>query len=159
MIGMHLRRVCAGGAAAVSAFSCTLLGESHRVRAQCSGGSTSNSASIPAYESEPGLCHYLPDQKSEVVREIAAFCRYYSPQFAPKDVPAFYDLSGLTEKPRIFQQTIDIFVDRYRKQIADGCGPTVVVGYDARGFVLGPPVALALQVGCVVSVCSVSVHL
>eukprot|EP01052_Picozoa_sp_SAG31_P034453 SAG31_NODE_4029_length_3650_cov_1.509716_4_plen_187_part_00 len=36
-------------------------------------------------------------------------------------------------------------MERYREQIEAGCGPTVVVGYDARGFVLGPPIALALK--------------
>jgi len=61
-------------------------------------------------------------------------------------VPAFYDLSGVTEAPAEFKLTVDIFVERYKKAIAAGNGPTVVVGYDARGFVIGPPIALALQI-------------
>ena len=77
---------------------------------------------------------------------IAKNCRYYSPKFSPKDVPAFYDLSGITENAEIFQTTMDVFIDRYRAQIATGKGPTVIVGYDARGFVVGPPIALALGI-------------
>jgi adenine phosphoribosyltransferase len=77
---------------------------------------------------------------------IAKNCRYYSPKFSPKDVPAFYDLSGITENAEIFQTTMDVFIDRYRAKIATGKGPTVIVGYDARGFVVGPPIALALGI-------------
>ena len=61
-------------------------------------------------------------------------------------MPAFYDLSGVTENPAAFQSCVDVFVERYKGHIAAGKGPTVVVGYDARGFVIGPPVALALQI-------------
>jgi adenine/guanine phosphoribosyltransferase-like PRPP-binding protein len=103
-------------------------------------------AAISCAETEPGLAHFLPDQASPQVQQIAAKCRYYSPAFSPKDVPAFYDLSGITEDAAVFQRTVDLFVHRYQEQIERGCGPTVVVGYDARGFVLGPPVALALKV-------------
>lgn len=77
------------------------------------------------------------------MRQIAATCRYYGPAFSPKAVPFFYDLSGITENPAAFKAVVDIFVARYRAQPAEK-RPTVVVGYDARGFVLGPPIALAL---------------
>lgn len=97
-------------------------------------------------ETEPGLHHYLPDQNDSRVVAIAKECRYYSPKFSPKDVPAFYDLSGITENPRAFQDIMAVFIERYRAQIAAGKGPTVIVGYDARGFVVGPPIALALGI-------------
>ena len=78
--------------------------------------------------------------------DIAKNCRYYSPQFSPKDVPAFYDLSGVTENAAVFQKIMDVFIARYKAQMAAGNGPTVIVGYDARGFVVGPPIALALGI-------------
>ena len=41
--------------------------------------------------------HFLADQTSEKVKMIAKNCRYYTEAFSPKAVPAFYDLSGITE--------------------------------------------------------------
>jgi adenine phosphoribosyltransferase len=38
---------------------------------------------------------------------------------------------------------VDFFVERYREQGA--AGPTHIAGFDARGFVFGPPIALALK--------------
>eukprot|EP01047_Picozoa_sp_COSAG01_P107311 COSAG01_NODE_36334_length_519_cov_0.902381_1_plen_136_part_01 len=83
-------------------------------------------AAISCAETEPGLAHFLPDQASPQVQQVAAKCRYYSPAFSPKDVPAFYDLSGITEDAAVFQRTVDLFVHRYQEQIESGCGPTVV---------------------------------
>merc|ERR1711879_875122 len=60
------------------------------------------------------------------------------------DVPAFYDISSITEKPKVFKKIIDLFVKRYRAMGA--AGPTHVMGYDARGFILGPPIAMALNI-------------
>lgn len=42
--------------------------------------------------------------------------------------------------PEVFQMCIDIFVARYAKMDVD-----CIAGLDARGFVLGPPIALALK--------------
>ena len=41
---------------------------------------------------------------------------------------------------QIFQEVVDVFAARYRGKV-DSIG-----GFDARGFVLGPPIALALKV-------------
>ncbi|TJX40288.1 adenine phosphoribosyltransferase, partial [Soehngenia saccharolytica] len=41
--------------------------------------------------------------------------------------------------PKAFKDTVDIFVDRYR----DKC-ISVVAGVEARGFIFGPPIALAI---------------
>jgi adenine phosphoribosyltransferase len=38
---------------------------------------------------------------------------------------------------------VDFFVARYRAQGA--AGPTHIAGFDARGFIFGPPIALALK--------------
>jgi adenine phosphoribosyltransferase len=46
----------------------------------------------------------------------------------------------MTHNPEIFQLCIDVFVNRYSKLDID-----FIAGLDARGFVLGPPIALALK--------------
>ena len=68
---------------------------------------------------------------------IAAVIPYYP----FKGIDRFYDISGLLMEPSLFRRTTDILVDRYRGQKIDKIG-----GFDARGFVLGPPLALALDI-------------
>lgn len=46
----------------------------------------------------------------------------------------------MTQDPVAFQLCIDIFVKRY-----SGLAVDAIAGLDARGFVLGPPIALALK--------------
>lgn len=65
----------------------------------------------------------------------------YLPYFPFKGIPRFYDIGGFLYEPAIFQKIVDIFVARYR----DAVQIDVIAGLDARGFVLGPPIALALQ--------------
>lgn len=67
---------------------------------------------------------------------IAAVIPYYPFH----GVPRFYDISGMTHNPEIFQLCIDVFVRRYRE-----LGVDCIAGLDARGFILGPPIALALK--------------
>lgn len=67
---------------------------------------------------------------------------YYTGKYSPHNVPAFYDVTGITESPEAFQSVIDILVQRYKLQGAHG--PTHIAGFDARGFIFGPPLALAL---------------
>jgi adenine phosphoribosyltransferase len=52
-------------------------------------------------------------------------------------VPRFYDISGMTQNPEAFQLCIDVFVDRYK-----GLKVDFIAGLDARGFILGPPIAV-----------------
>ena len=68
---------------------------------------------------------------------IAAVIPYY----AFHGVDRFYDISGLMLNTALFRRTVDILVDRYKGQAIDKIG-----GFDARGFVLGTPLALALDV-------------
>mmetsp|Transcript_28909 Transcript_28909/g.62432 ORF Transcript_28909/g.62432 Transcript_28909/m.62432 type:complete len:249 (-) Transcript_28909:25-771(-) len=99
---------------------------------------------IPTHEVAPGSNHFAPEQTHPTIQTIAKTLRWFSPQFSPKDVPRFYDLSGITENPPAFKAMIDVFVERYKA--AGAAGPTVIVGYDARGFVIGPPIAMALGI-------------
>jgi adenine phosphoribosyltransferase len=62
------------------------------------------------------------------------------PYFPFKGIPRFYDIGGFLAKPDIFQRIVDIFVDRYQE-----IGIDSIAGLDARGFILGPPIALALK--------------
>lgn len=75
-------------------------------------------------------------QDGPEAREIAK----YLPYFPFKGIPRFYDIGGFLCEPSIFQQIVDIFSNRY-KELQIDC----IAGLDARGFVLGPPIALALQ--------------
>eukprot|EP00667_Euglena_gracilis_P024104 EG_transcript_27506 len=88
--------------------------------------------------------HFCLDQADPDVQLISKNIPWYGPQYSPHPVPAFYDISGITENPVAFRKVIQFFVERYR-DAADG-GPTHVAGFDARGFIFGPPVALELGI-------------
>lgn len=75
-------------------------------------------------------------QDGPEAREIAK----YLPYFPFKGIPRFYDIGGFLYEPAVFQQIVDIFSARYR-----GLQIDCIAGLDARGFVLGPPIALALN--------------
>ncbi len=79
------------------------------------------------------ICFFTGD----LAREIAAVIPYYP----FKGIPRFYDIGGFLSRPDVFQKVINVFVERYRND----CKIDKIFGFDARGFVLGPPIALALQ--------------
>ncbi|MCL7047290.1 hypothetical protein MKW94_020106 [Papaver nudicaule] len=57
----------------------------------------------------------------------------------PKPGIMFQDITTLLLDPKIFKDTVDIFIDRYRDmQIS------VVAGIEARGFIFGPSIALGI---------------
>ena len=56
----------------------------------------------------------------------------------------FRDITPLLADPQGFKATIDLFVDRYRDAKVEA-----VVGIEARGYMLGAPVAYALGAGFV----------
>ncbi|KAH9623439.1 hypothetical protein KSS87_023140 [Heliosperma pusillum] len=57
----------------------------------------------------------------------------------PKPGIMFQDITTMLLDPKAFKDTIDMFVERYKgKDIA------VVAGVEARGFIFGPPIALAI---------------
>lgn len=57
-----------------------------------------------------------------------------------KGIPRFYDIGAMLYHPDVFHKVVTIFVSRYASRDID-----VIAGLDARGFLLGPPVALALH--------------
>ncbi len=60
----------------------------------------------------------------------------------PKDGVIFRDISSLLENKLVFRKTIDLFVHRYFTTRIDA-----VVGIDARGFIIGAPLAYELNAG------------
>ncbi|MCL6408692.1 adenine phosphoribosyltransferase, partial [Dickeya dadantii] len=62
----------------------------------------------------------------------------------PKPGILFRDVTSLLEDPVAYAASIDMLANRYRNT-----GVTKVVGTEARGFLFGAPVALALGVGFV----------
>nr|GMD87343.1 adenine phosphoribosyltransferase 5-like [Ipomoea batatas] len=57
----------------------------------------------------------------------------------PKQGIMFQDITTLLLNPKVFKDTVEIFVDRYKDM-----GISVVAGVEARGFMFGPPIALAI---------------
>lgn len=62
----------------------------------------------------------------------------------PKPGVLFRDVTSLLENPQAFAACVRLIADHYRNQ-----GITKIVGIEARGFLFGTPVALALDVGFV----------
>lgn len=62
----------------------------------------------------------------------------------PKPGIFFRDITSLLENPQAYAASIELLVDHYRHH-----GLTKVVGTEARGFLFGAPVALALGLGFV----------
>jgi len=60
------------------------------------------------------------------------------PDFPHKGI-MFWDVTTLLLDHKAFKDTIDIFVERYQDQKIDA-----IVGIEARGFIFGPPIALAI---------------
>jgi adenine phosphoribosyltransferase len=56
----------------------------------------------------------------------------------------FRDITPLIKDPQGFKKTIDLFVDRFKDERID-----VVVGVEARGYILAAPLAYELGVGFV----------
>lgn len=60
----------------------------------------------------------------------------------PKPGIMFRDVTSLLENPQAFALVIDLLAKKY-----EGQGITKIVGTEARGFIFGAPLALALGVG------------
>ncbi|KAK8785715.1 hypothetical protein V5799_007918 [Amblyomma americanum] len=75
------------------------------------------------------------------VEEIRAELKAY-PDFPKKGI-LFRDVMPIFRKPDVFRKMVDLFAEHVRKSV-----PNVhsIAGIEARGFLLGPPLALALNV-------------
>ena len=62
----------------------------------------------------------------------------------PKKGVNFVDITTLLKDPEAFRSVIDIFADHFRRKKLDA-----VVGIEARGFIIGAPVAYELGIGFV----------
>lgn len=81
-------------------------------------------------EKENGVVDPRLQAISDAIRVVPDF---------PKPGIMFNDITTLLLRPKAFKGAIDIFVDRYRDK-----GITAVAGIEARGFIFGPPIALAI---------------
>lgn len=88
--------------------------------------------------------YFILDPESEIAKEIAGQLTWYTPRFSPKDVPRFYDISSVTENPMLMRKVVHAMAERY-KGMGDKA-PTHILGFDARGFLLGTPIALELGI-------------
>ncbi|CUE85912.1 Adenine phosphoribosyltransferase, putative [Bodo saltans] len=88
--------------------------------------------------------YYTLQPEGELAKQIASQLTWFSPKFSPKDVPRFYDISAVTENPALFQAVVKSMSARYRSM--GDAAPTHVLGFDARGFLLGAPIAYELGI-------------
>ncbi|OAY51014.1 adenine phosphoribosyltransferase 1 isoform X2 [Manihot esculenta] len=91
-------------------------------------------------ESQPLQQHQgmaAQDEKDPRLARISSSIRVI-PDFPKKGI-LFQDITTLLLDTKAFKDTIDLFVDRYK-----GKKISVVAGIEARGFIFGPPIALAI---------------
>lgn len=62
----------------------------------------------------------------------------------PKEGILFRDVTGILDDANAFKMTIDLLADKFKEQ-----GYTKIVGTEARGFLFGAPLAVALNIGFV----------
>ncbi|EHA1080826.1 adenine phosphoribosyltransferase [Photobacterium damselae] len=62
----------------------------------------------------------------------------------PKPGILFRDVTSLMENPNAYRATMEVLTERYKDK-----GITKIIGTEARGFLFGAPLALALGVGFV----------
>ncbi|EAN94251.1 putative Adenine phosphoribosyltransferase [Trypanosoma cruzi] len=92
-------------------------------------------------EVEPNFFILSPD--SPLRETIQRAYRWYSPRFSPCDVPRFADVGSITEEWSVMRGIRDFLVARYRNLPEP---PTHIMGFDARGFLLGPMISVELGV-------------
>ncbi|OIS98420.1 PREDICTED: adenine phosphoribosyltransferase 1-like [Nicotiana attenuata] len=78
-----------------------------------------------------------PILKDDRLARISSSIRVI-PDF-PKPGIMFQDITTLLLDTKAFKDTIDLFVERYKDK-----NISVVAGIEARGFIFGPPIALAI---------------
>jgi len=96
------------------------------------GEQESKSGDTAAAEKENGCAALDPRLQgiSDAIRVVPHF---------PKPGIMFNDITALLLRPGVFKDAVDMFVERYR-----GMGIAAVAGIEARGFMFGPAIALAI---------------
>ncbi|KAL1809727.1 hypothetical protein DCAR_0729329 [Daucus carota subsp. sativus] len=74
------------------------------------------------------------EQRLKIIRDSIRVVPHF-----PKPGIMFQDITTLLLDHKAFKLTVDIFVDRYRNQ-----NISAVAGVEARGFMFGPSIALAI---------------
>ncbi|RNF09432.1 putative Adenine phosphoribosyltransferase [Trypanosoma rangeli] len=87
--------------------------------------------------------YYNLSPESALWKQIQKAYRWYTPKFSPRDIPRFADVGSITEDCVLMRAIRDFLVDRYRNFPEP---PTHILGYDARGFLFGPMIAMELGV-------------
>jgi adenine phosphoribosyltransferase len=86
---------------------------------------------------------YELDESHPLAQLLKKHYRWYSPKFSPRDVPVFADVSSVTESAETMKAIRDYLVARYRAMSPQ---PTHILGFDARGFLFGPMIAVELGI-------------
>lgn len=86
---------------------------------------------------------YTLEDSHPLARQLTQDYRWYSPKFSPRDVPRFADVGSVTESPACMKGIRDFLVARYRAMQPP---PTHILGFDARGFLFGPMIAVELGI-------------
>ncbi|KAK3142144.1 hypothetical protein QOZ80_4BG0342860 [Eleusine coracana subsp. coracana] len=110
------------------------MGEQENIKS--GGGDKNNMMEVDAPEAaakENGRVA-APDPRlqgiSDAIRVIPHF---------PKPGIMFNDITALLLRPGVFKDAVDLFVERYRRMSI-----AAVAGIEARGFIFGPAIALAI---------------
>ncbi|TVU15330.1 hypothetical protein EJB05_38846 [Eragrostis curvula] len=109
------------------------MGEQENIK---SGGGDKNNVveeAMPAAAKENGRVAATDPRLqgiSDAIRVVPHF---------PKPGIMFNDITALLLRPDVFKDAVDMFVERYR-----GMGIAAVAGIEARGFIFGPAIALAI---------------
>lgn len=88
--------------------------------------------------------YFILNPEGDLAKFIASKLTWFSAAFSPKDVPRFYDISAVTENPELFRAVVQSMSARYRAM--GDKAPTHILGFDARGFLLGAPIAYELGI-------------
>uniref|UniRef100_A0ACD5V3S4 Uncharacterized protein n=1 Tax=Avena sativa TaxID=4498 RepID=A0ACD5V3S4_AVESA len=87
-----------------------------------------------ATEQAPAAKHALVDPRLQGISDAIRVVPHF-----PKPGIMFNDITALLLRPGVFKDAVDMFVERYK-----GMAIAAVAGIEARGFMFGPAIALAI---------------
>ncbi|KAH9598601.1 Phosphoribosyltransferase domain [Trypanosoma melophagium] len=87
--------------------------------------------------------NFVLSPNSPLYAQIKEAYRWYSAKFSPRDIPRFADVGSITENPLVMRSIRDFLVQRYKSFPQP---PTHILGFDARGFLFGPMIAVEMGV-------------